>query len=84
MVSWAHDPEKRWGALPLGESPKYLPSLPEPLSSAVALLSGNAHCITDAGRGSESKAFSAGPLPKPEAVLPPDTAASGIFWRRYL
>ena len=70
MVSWAHDPEKRWGALPLGESPKDLVSLPKPSQSSA--LSGT-NRIADAGRdGSGSEAFSA---PLSGAVLPPDPAA---------
>lgn len=27
MVDWAPEQKKRWGALPLGESPKFVPSL---------------------------------------------------------
>ena len=82
MVSWfaCHDPEgdwiqdqrDRWGALPLGESPKYVPSLSEPLSSAAVLLSGNAHPHrTDAGRGSESEGSSTSQSGVAASGLPP-------------
>jgi hypothetical protein len=78
MVDWFQDPGKRWGLLPLDEpSPKYVPSLPEP-SHPTPLSSSQGTRIASRtlgeGSGSQSDGSSA---EQPEAVLPPDPAASG-------
>jgi hypothetical protein len=53
MVAWASD-SKRWGALPLGESPKELGSLSEPEASPLRSGLTEAASVVSSASGSES------------------------------